>query len=323
MPLTIWTNTPLPDESLLRLRAAVVPASLLVSAQSTNILQAAGPDPLLASADIAFGQPDPAQLMTLTNLKWLHLSTAGYARYDRPDVRQFLADKKILFTNSSSVFDEPCAEHALAFMLSAARDLPSAEADQHGPRTWPQQTIRARSRLLTGQSALILGFGAIGRLVAKLLQPFQMNLHAVRRNPHGIDSIPVHPSTELDNLLPRFDHVINILPASPETNQLFNAERFARMKPGSVFYNLGRGTTVDQAALVQALASKHLAGAYLDVTEPEPLPRDHPLWTAPNCHITPHTAGGHENEFERGVDHFLENLKRFGAHEPLFDQVFK
>jgi phosphoglycerate dehydrogenase-like enzyme len=321
--LNIWTNLPLPDPALSRLRAGVSPHHLLISTQMSNILRAAKSDPLLADADIAFGQPDPDQLLSLTRLKWVHLSTAGYTRYDRPDLRHAVARRSILITNSSSVFDEPCAEHALAFMLASARDLPAAFANQLGPHDWPQENIRENSHLLTGQSALLLGFGAIAHRLVELLHPFRMNIRAVRRTPRHDESIPVHPITDVDNLLPAADHVVNILPAHPSTNGFMNARRFALMKPGSVFHNIGRGSTVDQQSLIESLTSKHLAAAYLDVTDPEPLPPGHALWTTPNCFMTPHTAGGHADEFDSTVDHFLENLKRFQSSTPLINQIFK
>jgi phosphoglycerate dehydrogenase-like enzyme len=320
---SIWTNTPLPDSSLARLRAGIGANRLLISTQLSNILSAAGPDPLLAEADIAFGQPDPDQLLGLTRLKWIHLSTAGYTRYDRPDLRQSLAGRKILVTNSSSVFDEPCAEHALMFMMAAARDFPAALANQLGPRVWPQDNIRMHSHLLTGQSVLILGFGAIAHRLVELLQPFRMDVRAVRRSPRQNEPIPVQPMTELEKLLPWADHVVNILPADPSTNRFMNAQRFTLMKSGSVFHNIGRGSTVDQPALIESLTKEHLAAAYLDVTDPEPLPPNHPLWTTPNCFITPHTAGGHADEFDRTVDHFLENLGRFQSSKPLLDNIFR
>jgi phosphoglycerate dehydrogenase-like enzyme len=320
--LNIWTNTPLPDSSLARLVAAIAPNQLLVSTQPTNILSAGSADPLLADADIAFGQPDPDQLLNLPRLKWLHLSTAGYTRYDRPDLRQALSRNSVLVTNSSSVFEEPCAEHVLAFMMASARDLPRAYSNQLGPHGWPQEDIRDHSRLLIGQSALLLGFGAIARRLVELLLPFRMTIHAIRRNPRGDETIPVHPVGDLENLLPNADHVVNILPADQSTGHFFDAPRFALMKPGAIFYNIGRGSTVDQSALIQSLTSNHLAAAYLDVTDPEPLPPTHPLWSAPNCFLTPHTAGGHVNEFDRSVDHFLQNLKRFQSSLPLINQIF-
>ena len=100
-----------------------------------------------------------------------------------------------------------------------------------------------------------------------------------------------------------------------------DAGRFSAMKAGSVFYNIGRGTTVDQQALLEALRSGHLGGAYLDVTDPEPLPPDHPLWSAPNCYITAHTAGGHMDERERLVRHFIDNLFRFTNGERLLNRI--
>jgi phosphoglycerate dehydrogenase-like enzyme len=96
---------------------------------------------------------------------------------------------------------------------------------------------------------------------------------------------------------------------------------FKRMKPTALFYNIGRGPTVDQAALQTALETNAIAGAYLDVTDPEPLPPDHPLWKLPNCWITPHTAGGHDDEFLRLFRHFLVNLRRFETGEPMLDRI--
>jgi phosphoglycerate dehydrogenase-like enzyme len=125
----------------------------------------------------------------------------------------------------------------------------------------------------------------------------------------------------LNDALGRADHVVNILPDNASTRGYFSAARLARMKPGARFYNIGRGTTVDQGALIAFLESGHLASACLDVTDPEPLPPDHPLWTAPNCFLTPHSAGGHANEDERLVRHFLSNLAAFERGEPLADRV--
>jgi phosphoglycerate dehydrogenase-like enzyme len=319
--LTIWSNAPLPPQTESRLTQSLAPNRLLISPQRTAILSAGGPDPLLAQADIAFGQPDPRQILSLAALKWIQLTTAGYTRYDRPDIRETLGQRGTIITSASSVFDEPCAEHALSFILANARALPQAAANQLGPRDWPIDALRTRSRLLTGQSALILGFGAIARRLTELLMPLHMNLSAVRQNPRGNEPIPTHPVSSIDSLLPNADHVINILPSSPSTDNFFTAARFALMKPGAIFYNIGRGTTVDQNALIAALASEKIAAAYLDVTVPEPLPPDNPLWKAPNCFITPHTAGGSADEFDRNVDHFLTNLKLFQTGTPLRDRI--
>ena len=116
--------------------------------------------------------------------------------------------------------------------------------------------------------------------------------------------------------------MVNLLPASESTEKLFDQELFAAFKPGARFYNGGRGATVDQDALLANLESGHLSAALLDVTDPEPLPPEHALWSAPNCVITPHSAGGHHDEHDRLVDHFLANLARFEAGEALDDRVY-
>jgi len=115
--------------------------------------------------------------------------------------------------------------------------------------------------------------------------------------------------------------VVNILPENDSTIGYVNARRLACCKPGARFYNVGRGTTVDQTALLEALQSRRLDAAYLDVTDPEPLPVEHPLWTTPNCFITPHAAGGRYDEDEALVNHFLANLAAFQAGTQLTDRV--
>ena len=168
---------------------------------------------------------------------------------------------------------------------------------------------------------LLVGYGAIARRLSELCAPFAFDLIALRRQPRGDEAVPVRPVAELEQLLPTADHMVDLLPANAETTRLFDRRRFAAMKPGAVFYNIGRGTTVDQEALGETLRSGRLRAAYLDVTDPEPLPPQHPLWTTPNCVITPHTAGGHENEWVRLVKHFLANLHRHDAGQPLLDRV--
>jgi phosphoglycerate dehydrogenase-like enzyme len=117
------------------------------------------------------------------------------------------------------------------------------------------------------------------------------------------------------------DHVVNLLPDNPSTYRFFDDPRFRQCKAAACFYSLGRGTTTDQDALLAALHSGRLAAAYVDVTDPEPLPPDRPLWSAPNCYITPHTSGGHTGEAERLVEHFLRSLRRFERQEPLENEI--
>src|SRR5690348_14285473 len=142
----------------LRGHRLIFPASL-----SKSNLAAGTHDPALAEADVAFGQPDPKQCMELPRLKWVHLTTAGYTRYDRDDLRQAFRSRGATLTNSSQVYSEPCAQHALAYILAMARRLPYCVDDQRTTRPWHAHEHRSRCRLLNGQTIVILGFGAIAR----------------------------------------------------------------------------------------------------------------------------------------------------------------
>ena len=320
-PLTIWCNPQVSEAARSVLIDGTKPHQLVFSPVATYNLDAGPPDPALVEADVAFGQPDPQTVMRADQLRWIHLTSAGYARYDTPDFRNALAARGAILTNSSQVYAEPCAQHLFAFMLAQARQLMWTHEMQLTERSWKTEPLRVASRLLTGQSVLLLGYGAIARRLVELVQPFAMKITAVRRQPSGDEAVQTIGETELERALTEADHVVNTLPEGNTTKQFMNAARFAAMKRHAIFYNVGRGNTVDQQALLAALEQEQIGAAYLDVTVPEPLPADHPLWTAPRCYITPHTAGGHSDEHERFVRHFLENLRRFTAGEPLLDRV--
>jgi phosphoglycerate dehydrogenase-like enzyme len=321
--LTIFCNVDLSEAARALLVRGTEAHRLVAPDRLGSTYERGQPDALLAEADIAFGQPDVEQVIASSRLAWVHLASAGYTPYDRDDVREALRSRGAALTKSSLVYEEACAEHLLAFMYAQARQLPAALAEQRGGRGWPQHDLRARSRLLRGQSTVIVGFGSIAQRLAELLAPLKMQIIALRRQPTGDESIrAVAADTREANVaLGTADHIINTLPAAPSTHRFFDAARFAALKPGAIFYNIGRGTTVDQPALIDALTGGHLAAAYLDVTDPEPLPTNHPLWTTLNCFITPHTAGGHDNEPERLVELFLENLKRYSSGQALLDRV--
>ena len=311
-PHAIWCNiSPSPSNAEL-LRSELPEGFTLLSGDSPA---------QLADATIAFGQPVPDDAIAAPNLQWVHLSSAGYASYDTEAVRQGIKERGIVVTNSSHVYDAPCAQHTAAMILANARQLPQALISQRTDRDWQTGARRSRSFLLNGQTVLMLGFGAIAVQLTRILAALDMHLIGYRRNPQGDEPIEIVTEAGLDEALAAADHVVNILPESPSTRGFMDADRFARMKPGALFYNIGRGATVDQNALRDALRSGHLTAAYLDVTSPEPLPPDDPLWTAPNCFITPHTAGGHVNEQERLVRHFLSNLRLFAEGKPLENRV--
>ena len=293
--------------------------------EATEILESCGHEITydkaeLASCDVAFGQPDKQTVIKSPNLRWIHLSSAGYTNYDNDAVRGALKKRGAILTNSSSVYDEPCAQHALAMMLAFARQLPQIQRETG---QWNSGTQRSNSFLLNEQTILMLGFGAIGQRLAELLEPFDCALFAFRRRERGDEDATIVNENQLETILGQADHVVNLLPESDSTRGFMNAERFKKMARGAFYYSVGRGATTDQDALLHVLNSSHLAGAYLDVTSPEPLPPEHALWSAPNCFITPHSAGGHANEDLRLVMHFLKNLQRFENGEELDDVVFE
>ncbi len=322
MSLKIFVDFALTPQALELLRASAAGHELLFpSNPSTNVLAKSSLDPLFFEADVAFGQPEPDAIVQAPKLRWIHVSSSGITRYDNADFRASMSARGIPVTNSASVYNEACADHALAFLLAQSRRLPQCLAS-HAPNGSPDWlALRGASVPLKGQRAIILGYGAIGARLVELLQPFQMQIEAYRRQPRGDESVPVIGQDQLPQALAQAHHIVNILPDSPSTRCFFDNARFAQCRPGSVFYNIGRGTTVDQDALAKALASGTLKEAWLDVTEPEPLPPNHPLRSLGNCFITPHTAGGHYEEVSTCVRHFVRNLERFAASQPLLDQV--
>jgi phosphoglycerate dehydrogenase-like enzyme len=324
MSKTIWTNHGFRPEALELFKQGLSAAGhrLIQSPKSSaSVLAAGASDPSLDGADIAFGQPDVGDVKRLAGLRWVALTTAGYTRYDTADFRSAMTGRGTLVTSSSAVFADPCAQQMLAAMLALARNLPAQLRNQDGPREWRYLEDRFTASVITGQRVLLLGYGAIGRRLAELLKPFGCQITAYRRSPQGNEGVEVITDAGLTAALGVADHVVNILPDSPATRLLMNAARFAAMKPGARFYNVGRGTTVDHDALIAVLKSGRLNAAYLDVMEPEPLPPGHALWTAPNCFITCHLGGGTGDQDVKLVRQFLENLRRFEQGETLIDRI--
>ena len=289
---------------------------------AASVLAAGSADPALRTADVVFGQPDAGECLRSKSIKWVAVTSAGYTRYDTPEFLEGFRARGSFFTNSSSVFSEPCAQHVLAMMLALGRNLLPAYAAQLGERNWGFEACRATARLLNGQTVLLLGYGAIARRLTELLAPFGMKLYAVRRKAHSERGVHIIAEDRVTAVLAETDHIVNLLPDNEASRNYVNARRLAACKPGARFYNIGRGTTVDERALVQSLESGRLGAAYLDVFAEEPLPPSNPLWTAPNCFITPHSAGGRHDQDEALVKHFLANLAAFEkGGEGMSDRV--
>jgi hypothetical protein len=222
--LTLWCNGGFDGPALELLREGTARYNLVLDGGRNS----------LAGADIAFGQPDEAVVISSQRLRWVHITSAGYTRYDRDDVRAALRERGAALTNSSHVFDEPCAQHALAFLLSLARRLPQALMTQQSDRAWNSGPLRDDSFLLNGQTVVLLGYGAIGRRLAELLRPLEMRVIALRRS---IPSQPEENGVEvigedrLTEALGQADHVMNILPESPSTGGFVGADRLGQCKP--------------------------------------------------------------------------------------------
>jgi phosphoglycerate dehydrogenase-like enzyme len=207
--------------------------------------------------------------------------------------------------------DAAMAEWVLWAILADAKASPAAAAQQ-AARRWEHLDMRD----VRGARVLIIGYGSIGAAVERLLEPFGVELVRVARSArdgvHGVD--------ELAALLPVADVVVNVLPATAQTAGLIDAAALQRMRPGALLVNGGRGTTVDTAALVDALRAGHIR-AVLDVVDPEPLPEGHPLWTAPNVILTPHSAGDTPGAERAAWALAGDQLRRYHAGEPLRNVV--
>ncbi len=252
------------------------------------------------------------------NLTWVQWIGAGVERVPMAALKE----RGIVLTNNSGVHAINIAEHVLAMMLAFTRELPLLIRAQDRKEWTPQKGPQAGGELY-GSTLLIVGYGQIGRALAERAVGLGMRVVAVSRTARSEPSpgIEVHGLDRLDDLLPLANQVALCLPETGETKQLFDAARIARMKPGSYIYNIGRGTAIDTNALITALESGHLAGAGLDVTDPEPLPVDSPLWEMPNVLLTSHSAGMTPRYWERALEIFSDNLRSFIAGEPMRTQV--
>lgn len=262
----------------------------------------------------------PLTRETMPRLQWIQTAGAGVEGL----IGQGLVGEGIVLTNGSGVMAPNMAEHVIGLMVGFARQFPALMRAQERQEWKPGLGLDSFFEL-GGQQVVFVGMGDIAQETAKRIAGFGMKAIGVRRSagggepPFGIDRVV--SIAELDEVLPLADHVISTVPSTTETRHLFNADRFAHFKPGSYFYNLGRGTSVVQDDLIAVLKSGHLAGAGLDVTDPEPLPAEHPLWRAPNVVITGHTSGMTPRFRGRVVELFADNLDRWRSGQELRNYV--
>jgi phosphoglycerate dehydrogenase-like enzyme len=272
-------------------------------------------DEAIAIAPLAeigwFDMYDKADIATVigaaTKMKWLN---SIYAGVDGMPLAQLKAQGCVV-TNGAGINAITIAEYVVMGMLTVAKGY--------------RQVVRAQDRHewlidspgkveLYGSKALLLGYGAIGKLIEERLKPFGVDVTIVRRTPGPTSLAPDAWRARLGE----FDWVILAVPATPETENMIGADELATMKQSATLINIARGSVVDQDALVKALTDKQIGAAFLDVTTPEPLPADHPLWNLDNAHITMHLSGRAQDKmFVRSAERFFENLERYRKGEPL------
>ena len=271
----------------------------------------------LAQATILLGWPKVPEVKYAVNLKWFQTMWAGTDEYEGEGI----LPPGIIFTSSSGSNSLSVAEHMLSCLLALCRRLPTYRDSQRA-HVWEDE---GAMKSVFGSTVLVAGAGHIGAAFAKRCQLLGASTIGVKRKVtgpvEGFDQL--FPMEELDRLLPQADVVALVLPHSPQTVGLMDEGRIAKMKDDAILLSCGRGSVLDQDALARAMAGGKLWGAALDVTEPEPLPQDSPLWDIPNLLLTPHVAGGMRLEITRRtcVQMAQDNLRRYLAGEPLVNRV--
>lgn len=277
-------------------------------------------DGLLACANAEVGWLDLGSRVDMSALieaapamKWFNTQFAGL---DALPV-QTLREREVIVTNGAGVTAITIAEYVVLAMLTMAkgyREVVRAQ-DRH---EW--LTVAPGRMELAGTRALVIGYGAIGKLVEARLKAFDVSVSVVRRTPSGGDGA-LGPE-QWRPKLHEFDWIILALPATRDTVRMIGENELGAMKPSAVLLNFSRGSLVDQSALIQALKAGRIGGAFLDVTDPEPLPSSHELWTIENAHISMHLSGRSQSHMAQCcAERFLENLERYAAGAPLMHRV--
>jgi phosphoglycerate dehydrogenase-like enzyme len=298
-----------------RLATALPELKVVVAENHTHAAQVIG------HADAAFGTIPRDLLPRAQKLRWLQAPQAA------PPAGYYYAEliaHPVQITNFREIYNDHIGAHVMAFVLAFARGL-HHYIPQQIRREWKKLPQNTGVVHLPEATALVVGVGGIGSEVGRLCAAFGMRVIGVderrRDAPPGVDEL--HRGDELDALLPAADFVVLTVPHTPETEGFMNRARFQEMKKTAFFINIGRGMTTSLDDLVEALRAGEIAGAGLDVFEQEPLPADHPLWTAPGVLLTPHVAGYGPHLDDRRYEIILDNCRRFLAGQPLRNLVDK
>ena len=272
-----------------------------------------------ATADAVIGFCTPEVVAAGKSVRWIQVVTAGVENCVAiPGVRE----RDILVTNMQRIGGPIIAEHVMGMVLAFTRGIDVYVSAQ--PRAeWRRSTPPGRMAVIDGKTMLVVGLGGIGSEVAKRAHALGMKVVATRASgrtgPEFVSYVGL--PDELPKLASEADFVVNTAPLTLQTTGIFDAAFFAKMKPTAYFINVARGRSVVTSALIDALNSKKIAGAGLDVTDPEPLPPDHPLWKAANVIITPHVANDSDLGYDAQVKVVQENLRRYLAGERMLSVV--
>lgn len=272
------------------------------------------------NTEVILGSVPADLLVHADSLKWYQLSSAGA---DSALSNPYLKEETVL-TCASGAYGPSVAEHMLASLLALMKNLLQYNQQQQREEWKP---IPSR-RTLAGASVLIIGYGDLGATFGRMVRPLGADIRGVRRRPTvdgtaSSEGIPLIGFDQLDVHLPQADVVVLCLPSTGQTRHLFSKERLLAMKKDAYLVNGGRGDAVNMTDLAEVLEAGHLAGVALDVTDPEPLPKGHPLWKAPRFLLTPHVAGSFNLPMTRAAigDIMVENLRRYFADEVLISRV--
>ena len=299
-------------------------AALAAAAPNVRVLSGLSGEEALARAGEVHGADaryaTPEFLAAARELRWLQSMSAGVERYVA--VAGLAERPEVVLTNMAGVHGPAIADHVFALLLALTRDLRGVLDSARGSN-WEVTAGPIAPTALEGRTLFVAGLGGIGNEVARRGHGFGMRVIATQRTPDArppwVDELG--GPDDHARFLERADVVAICLPLTDATRGLFDERAFESMRPGAFLINVGRGAIVDTDALVAALESGRLAGAGLDVTDPEPLPPEHPLWDLPQVVITPHDASRAELTGERRRALLLENMRRFGAGEPLLNVV--
>lgn len=307
-----WTSAMMEGLSIADIRAAAPAAAIVEGGEGDRLLEQ------VRDADAILGTITPELFCAAPKLRWVHLYSAGAERYLFPE----LVESNVTLTSARIIQGPEIADHAMALLLALTRGIPRAVANRL-EEGWPREGWRAVE--LRGKTAVVIGVGGIGSQIAERAQAFGMKVIGVDPRDYPLVTFIEQyvPPDRLDAVLPRADVVFVAAPHTRESEGMMGKHQFDLLKRGAYFIAVSRGPLYDMAALVKLLGEERLAGAGLDVTNPEPLPKGHPLWRFTNVIITPHMAWQSDGIGARQLELINDNIARFLEGGPLRNVVDK